>query len=161
MKSWITKWKISNALDTGKPMPESLRRAIDADPGLQRFAQRAEAHGQTLRNLAPSGPPIHDAIMRAVRAAARQEAPTRESALRWWVASGALAAVTLVSVYWTYFRPKIPVQQAMDGPVRILEVSANIQAEMPALVMAPLSNEWAHVDHDLQSTTKVLMASLP
>ena len=161
MKSWFTKWKISASLDAGKPMPESLRRTIDADPELQRFAKRAEAHGETLRQLTPSGPPMHDSIMRAVRAAARQEQPRRDAAWRWWVASGALAALTLVSVYWTHLRPKVPVQQAMESPVMFLEMSTNKLAEMPALMMSPLSNEWARVDHDLQSTTKVLMASLP
>jgi len=142
-------------------MPESLRRTIDADPELQRFAKRAEAHGETLCQLTPSGPPMHDSIMRAVRAAARQEQPRRDAAWRWWVASGALAALTLVSVYWTHLRPKVPVQQAMESPVMFLEMSTNMLAEMPALMMSPLSNEWARVDHDLQSTTKVLMASLP
>jgi len=89
MKSWLSKWRISAALDAGQPWPESLRRKIAADPELELFTKRTQALGQTLRSLPPSAPPLHDAIMRAVRAAARPEQPRRAPVLSWLAASGA------------------------------------------------------------------------
>jgi hypothetical protein len=161
MKSWLSKWKISAALDSGKPLPESLLRKIAADPELERFAKRTQALGQTLRNVPPSGPPLHDSIMRAVRNAARPAQPRRAPVLSWLAASGAVAALAVVGLYLTFFRLKPPATQALDGPVMVLEMSENMSATMPSFVMSPLSNEWARVDHDLQSTTQVLLASLP
>ena len=79
MKSWLSKWRISAALDAGEPLPESLRKKIAADPELERFTKRTEALGQTLRRLPPSGPPLHDSIMSAVRAAARKRHLTRRA----------------------------------------------------------------------------------
>ncbi len=43
----------------------------------------------------------------------------------------------------------------------VLEMSEKMPAAMPSFVMAPLTDEWARVDRDLQNTTHVLMASLP
>jgi hypothetical protein len=161
MKSWLSKWRISAALDAGKSLPESLRRKIAADPELERFAKRTQALGQTLRSLPPSGPPLHDSIMRAVRAAARPEQPRRAPVLSWLAASGAVAALAVVCVYLTFFRLKSPNRQALDGPVMVLEMSENMSMTVPTLVMSPLSDEWARVDHDLQNTKQVLLASLP
>jgi hypothetical protein len=42
-----------------------------------------------------------------------------------------------------------------------LEMGEKMSDTMPSLVMAPLSEEWARVDHDLQNTTQVLLASFP
>jgi len=164
MKSWLSKWRISAALDAGKPLSESLQRKIAADPELERFAKRTQVLGQNLRSLPPSGPPLHDSIMRAVRAAARLEQPRRAPVLSWLAASGAvaaLAALAAVCLYLTFLRTKPPGRQALDGPVMVLEMSENMPASMPTLVMSPLSDEWARMDHDLQSTTQVLLASFP
>jgi len=161
MKSWLSKWRISTALDAGKPLPESLRRKIAADPELERFTKRTQALVQTLRKLPPSGPPLHDSIMRAVRDAARSKQSRRAPVLSWLAASGVVAALAAACLYVTYFRAKLPGKQALDGPVLVLEMSENMQTSMPSLVMSPLSNEWALVDHDLQDTKQVLLASLP
>ena len=65
MKSWLAKFRISAALDAGKPWPEPLK--IAADPELERFARRTEALGRALRSVPPAAPLLHDSIMRAVR----------------------------------------------------------------------------------------------
>jgi hypothetical protein len=161
MKSWLSKWRISAALDAGQPLSESLRRKIAADPELERFAKRTQALGQTLRSLPPSGLPLHDSIMRAVRDAARREQPRHAPVLTWLAAWGAVAALAVVCLYLGFLRPKPPGSQALDGPVMVLEMSENMSATMPSYVMSPLSDEWARVDRDLQSTTQVLLASLP
>jgi hypothetical protein len=161
MKSWLSKWRISAALDAGRPLPESLRRKIAADPELERFTRRTQALRQTLRSVRPAAPAIHDSIMRAVRAAARPEPPRRAPVLSWLAASGAVAALAAVCLSPTVFRPKPPGRQALDGPAMILQMSENMPANMQSFVMSPLSNEWARVDHDLQDTKQVLLASLP
>jgi len=162
MKSWFSKWKISAALDSRQPLPESLRRKIDADPELQRFTQRAQALGETLRSLPPSGPPLHDSIMRAVRSTARRDQPRRAPVLWWATASGAVAAVAVFCIlHFTILRPKNLARQALDGSETVREIIENMPATVPSLAMSPLSNEWVRVDHDLQDTAQVLLASLP
>jgi len=161
MKSWLSKWRISAALDAGQPLPESLRRKIAADPELERFTRRTQALRQTLRSLPPAAPDIHDSIMRAVRASARPAQPRRAPVLAWLAASGAMAALAVVCLYLTVFRPKPQSRQALDGPAMILQMSENMPSNMQSFVMSPLSNEWARVDHDLQDTKQVLLASLP
>ena len=72
MKTWFTKWKISNALDEGKPLPPSVQRAMANSAELRRFAENTAALDETLKNTrpaptAPSG--LHAAVLRAVRSA--------------------------------------------------------------------------------------------
>jgi hypothetical protein len=43
----------------------------------------------------------------------------------------------------------------------VLEMSQELPNAMPSLVMSPLSDEWERVDHNLQDTTQVLLASFP
>jgi hypothetical protein len=161
MSSWFSKWRISSALDAGKPFPESLRRKIAADPELERFAKQTETMGKTLRNFPVSGPDFHGSIMSAVRASARREEPRRSPALSWLAVSGALAALAIVFFYLTVYRPKADSrQEALAGPVKVLEWGETVPASMPTLI-SPLSNEWARMDRDLQSTKQVLLASLP
>jgi hypothetical protein len=162
MKSWFSKWKISSALDSRQPLPESLRRKIDADPELQRFTQRAHALGETLRSLPPSGPPLHDSIMRAVRSTARRDEARRTPVLWWATASGAVAAVAVFCLlHFTVLRPKTLARQSLDGPATVLEMIEKMPATVPSLAMSPLSDESARVDHDLQDTAQVLLASFP
>src|SRR5579859_2403227 len=59
MKSWLTKFRISNALDAGKPLPERLRRRIAAEPELERFVDCAGAFGRSLRSGAVAVPSLH------------------------------------------------------------------------------------------------------
>jgi hypothetical protein len=161
MKSLLTKWRISAALDSGQPLPESLQREIAADPELQRFARKSEALGQTLQNVQPSVPPLHDSIMRAVRAAARREEPRTAPVWSWLATSGAVAAVVALCLYWGVVRPRVVAARALNEPGIVLDNCARMPATMPSFAMAPLSNEWARVDHNLQDTAQVLMASLP
>jgi hypothetical protein len=163
MKSWLAKFRISAALDAGKPLPESLRRAMAADPDLERFARRTQALGRALRNPPPSHPAPHEAIMRAVRAkaAARREQPRRAS---WavWLAAPASVALLAVVCYWKVAPPPAPADgPSLAGAVQVLEMGETMSGAMPSAVMAPLTQEWARVDHDLQNTTQVLLASFP
>jgi len=162
MISWLAKLRISTALDAGKPLPESLRRAIATDPELAYFARRAEEMGQALRTPPPVAPAMHDSIMRAVRASARREQPRRAPvAAWWWVTTGAVAAVAVVFIWTTRARQASLRGQSLDGARMVLELSEHLPSDMPSFVMSPLSNEWALVDRNLQDTKQVLLASLP
>jgi hypothetical protein len=159
MKSWLTKFRISAALDAGKPWPDSLK--IAADPELERFARRTEALGRALRSVPPAAPLLHDSIMRAVRAAARRQQPRRALAPWWLAASAVVAALAVICLWPAFHRPAAPGRPSLDGAVLVLEMSEQMPDTMPKLVMAPLSDEWARVDRNVQDTTQVLLASFP
>jgi hypothetical protein len=161
MKSWLAKFRISTAMDSGKPLPESLRQKIAADPELERFTRRTEALGRALRSVPPAQPALHDSIMRSVRNAARREEPRRALVSSWLTAAATVAALTIACGWAIYHRPATAGRQSLDGAVMVLEMSEQMPNTMPKMVMAPLSDEWARVDHDVQNTTQVLLASFP
>jgi hypothetical protein len=103
MKSWLTKFRISTALDSGEPLPPSLRQKIAADPELEHFAHQAQALGRPLLRLPSAGPSLHDSIMRAVRASAqRREQPRRAPMFSWLAASAAFAATVMFCLWLAY-----------------------------------------------------------
>ena len=106
MKSWLTKFRISNALDAGQTMPERLRRKIAAEPELERFVDCADAFGRSLRSAAVAVPSLHDGIMRAVRGSAHQQEPQRAPVLSWLVASAGIAAMGTIC-FWLS-QPQLP-----------------------------------------------------
>gem|GEM_PF-3216184 len=148
-------------MDAGKPLPESLRQKIAADPELERFARRTEALGRSLRSVPPADAGLHDSIMRSVRNAARREQPQRSPTPSWLAATAAVAALTIVCIWATFHRPTPPGRESLDGAVMVLEMSEQMPNTMPKMVMGPLSDEWARVDQDVQDTTHVLLASFP
>ena len=161
MKSWLAKFRISIALDADKPLPESLRQKIAANPELKRFARRTQSLGAVLRGVPPSDActaRFHHA-RHQVRGGARQ--PRRAPASSWLAASAAVAALTAMCLWLASHRQTPPGPRSLDGPAMVLEMSENLPGAMPSIVMAPLSNEWARVDRDVQATTQVLLASLP
>lgn len=109
MKTWLTKFKISNALDAGRALPEQLRRKIAGDAELERFVDCAESLGRSLRGATIAVPPLHDGIMRAVRASVRKEEPHRAPVLSWLAASAGVAAMGTV-----YFWLSHPQSGGMD-----------------------------------------------
>jgi hypothetical protein len=76
-------------------------------------------------------------------------------------ASAAVAALAVACFWATLHHPASARRQSLDGAVMVLEMSEKMPDTMPKMVMAPLSDEWARMDHDLQDTTQVLLASFP
>jgi hypothetical protein len=114
MKSWLTKIRISTALDSGKPLSSSLRQKIAADPELEHFVHQAQALGRPLLHLPSADPALHDSIMRAIRASAQQrQQPRREPVFSWLAASAAFAAVLLFCLWVAYPRS---VSREMPSP---------------------------------------------
>jgi hypothetical protein len=103
MKSWLTKFRISNALDSGKQLPPGLREKIASDPELEHFTREAQTLSWPMVHLPSADPSLHDSIMRAVRASAqRREQSRREPVFSWLAASAALAAVFMLCLWVAY-----------------------------------------------------------
>lgn len=115
MKSMLTKFKISTALDSGKPLPDSLRQKIAADPELERFANRAQSLGRPAGITMPGDPSLHDSIMRAVRAAGQREELRRAPVFSWLAASATVAALAVVCLWMVLPRPSASLRPAPLG----------------------------------------------
>ncbi|HWD17654.1 MAG TPA: hypothetical protein VHB20_00115 [Verrucomicrobiae bacterium] len=109
------------------------------------------------------GPELHGAIMRAVRAA-RAETPQPEArGLSRFLAWTALSACALAGLLLAAHVTAPPATPAPAAPALALAPGAmlDLGGEMPALVMAPLSNELNYVHQDLHRATQALLASFP
>ncbi len=148
-------------MDAGEPLPKSLRRAIASDPELEQFTRRTERLGRSLRRPPLADASLHDSIMRAVRAAAHPRQPRRSPGLVWLASSVCAGSLVVVSVWMGFRPPAHPPGKSLDGAVMVLEMGERMPNTMPSMVMAPLSDEWARVDHQLQNTREVLLTSLP
>jgi hypothetical protein len=170
MKKLLTKFKLSNALDKEAvgPVPDSLREKISACPELRDFAQRTAALDRALRlppAVVAADASLHHSIMRAIRANAAESAPGRVP-IRIGLAS-ALAALAVIGI-WLAARPptqSLPVApsdaQRLAAAQMVLDMGREVSRSVPAAVVAPLSNEWACVDHDIRDTTRFILAALP
>ncbi|HEY3857775.1 MAG TPA: hypothetical protein VGO67_25605 [Verrucomicrobiae bacterium] len=173
MKNLLTKFRLSNELDekSGVSMPGDLRKAVDASPELQDFSRRADALDRDLRKkpeVARADESLHQSIMRTVRSAERTQGAKDE--IQWrlgtdalpWMAGLALAAFAI----WLAVRPAAPGtsaesrEQSLAVAKVVIDVGGQIPKSVPS-VMSPLTNELACVDHDIQDTTKFVMAMLP
>lgn len=159
MKLWLTKLRVSNALDSGKPLSDSLRRQIDASPELQDFARRTASLSSRLGKPGAHVPDLHEDIMRAVRAETRAE---RSTVPVWrWLAPAMVAAVVLVCLTVLRQPPAHSTAVSMDAPLAVLAMSENVPAALPSEMMAPLSKELARVNQDLVNTKNILAATVP
>jgi len=166
----LTKFRLSNALDdkSGAPLPDSLAKEIDSCPELRDFAQCAAALEGALRK-SPAVPAadetLHRSIMRAVRATAMEPPPRRvPMGLGLATALGALAALAIclaVRPPWASVRAASSEAQKNAMAQVVQEIDGALSQPVPVRVVAPLSNEWASVDHDIRNTTRFILASLP
>jgi hypothetical protein len=163
MKSWIAKFRISAALDAGKPVPRRLRHIIAGSDELRRFEHTTAVLDRALRQeTLPETPPwLHNSIMGAVCAA---ESPTRARRLAWrWLAGPAVAALAFMGVWFAIQR--IPPPDRLDPPLAIatttLEMSNEMAQQAPTVMLTPLAQELEGLKLDLDNTTQFLLASLP
>jgi hypothetical protein len=118
--------------------------------------------------VVPADAPLHNSIMRAVRAAAAERAPRRASRVLWLAPASALAvlaALAAISFWLAAPRPPKPAEAvgtpALAAVSAAFELSGEMSRAMPAEMIAPLSNEWAQVDSDVRGATRFVLASLP
>jgi hypothetical protein len=166
MISWLAKFRISSALDSGQAPPKHFRRKIAADAELQGFARRADALGRALASQTPppADPALHNAIMRAVRETARR-GQTRVAPVSFSLTavSTVTAVVALAGVcLWLANHRAVPAGgPTLAGPGLVFEMSQQMPNAMSSAMLAPLTNEWELVDRDVQDTTQILLASFP
>jgi hypothetical protein len=170
MKKLLTKFRLSNALDdgSGSQIPDSLRDTVNASPELKDFSKRADALDRALRqrpNASPSAPSLHQSIMRAVRSSATEPAP---EPMRFGFGLATLTAGLAVAAIavWLAVRPSTPGtsvksrEQSLAAAQVVIDMGGQLPQSVPSVV-SPLTNELACVDHDIQDTTKFVMAMLP
>lgn len=164
MKSWIAKFRISNALDTRQTPPRWVQRQAASSGELQRYEKDCAALETALRQGVPQCDPpaeLHRAVVSALRAS---QPPATPAPVLWWLRSrlapAALLAVALLAGIWLVKRPVSeprttaavpPVTLAFDGQLELLHSD----------VTAPLTEELARLDSDLDHTTQFLLANLP
>jgi hypothetical protein len=167
MNSWLTKIRISAALDARRTLPESLRRRINSSDDLRRFGQDLRALDEALRQ-APPKPEVsssfHNSIMRVVRATAPQPKP---SVLR-WLPAPALAALAVL-LAWSALRQPAPAPVQISAPntqplaaaATVLEMGDLMARTASSAALSPLSEEWDRVSRDMDNAAQLLLASLP
>src|SRR5438477_10288510 len=81
MKSWLTKFRISCALEEDKPLPQSLRRKVARSAHLRQFLLQTTAMRNALENQLPKPAPpplLHSAIMTSIRDLAAADSSVAE-----------------------------------------------------------------------------------
>jgi hypothetical protein len=164
MRSLFAKFSISNALDSGKPLPAKLQRKIEDDVELRAFA---ESVSTLERGLTP--PPeaelpacAHQAIMRAVKSAQAASEPAAPFRLKWLPVAG--CAVLLLAGVWWFARPTpntAPESASVESVPAAVGVGEPIAQELTATVVAPLNDEWRRLSLDWDKTAEFLLANLP
>jgi hypothetical protein len=171
MKTWLTKLKISNALNDHRPLPPAVERAIRLSEKLRRFAENANALDHALKKQLPRlepTAPLHAAIMRAVRA--ERPAPVAETGPFWWrwIPAAGLALLMATGIFLTLEFSAKPAgrvpeadAQALATAGLALEAGGSLISEAPDVALSPLSDEMQKLNHHLVNTGQFLLASLP
>jgi hypothetical protein len=80
---------------------------------------------------------------------------------RRWLAASALVLALCFGVWRLANRPAGAGQVPLAAAGTALDFSEQVAQDMPARVVAPLSDEWQRVNQDLENTAEFLLASLP
>ena len=171
MKSWLIKYKISNAFNDRKPLPPAVGRAMARSEELRRFAENSSALNHALKSQLPSRedcPLLHDSIMRAVRTSMPARAAEKQPAWPRWVPVSSLGLLVLLGVLMIIqFFPTMNVKvqpensQTLAAAGSAIELGGSLVREAPAVAMSPLSDEMQKLDRNLVDAKKFLLASLP
>jgi hypothetical protein len=167
MKAWIAKLRISMALDADQPPSAWLRRKSSASAELRGIEQELMALDRALKETAPRAEApasLHQSIMQAVRAANRPAAAPRQPNILRWVPVPVFAVMLVIGVLWVMqspVRPPVQTAQPLAAATTALQLGNQVVRTMPTAVVAPLSDELARLNQDLDKTAQFLLASLP
>jgi hypothetical protein len=171
MKSWLMKFKISNALDKRQPPSPAVERATVESDELRRFAGncRAVEHALKTQLTRPEeSQELHDSIMRAVRNAQPERVPVERLTWPSWIPAASLGLVIFLALLFASqllpgshgkLQPANSPSLAAAGSA--IELGGNLVHEAPDIVMAPLSEEMRKLDDNLAAAKTFLLASLP
>lgn len=177
MKTWLTKLRISNRLDqtdragTLSPSPSS-RKGLQAEP--HPFDRQLANLENQLKISQPAAPVVpagmHSSIMRAVRAAAHEQAPQPRRQLNWsWLPAPAFALVLFLGILWSVQRTSVsPVRSGVPNQGNLtavatstLNLSQEVVRQVPNAAVAPLEKELVLLQSDLKRAAQFAMASIP
>jgi hypothetical protein len=169
MKSWLGKLKISLTIDSGRPLALRLRRRVGQSSEVTRFAETSAALHRALQSTRPRPTvpdSLHDSIIRAVRASSNRSGARPAIAFK-WVPASITTIVIVLALFWFLHRPAGRSTKDQLAPQGFAEVAGALDAgqqlasAMPSTLVAPLSDEWQRLNHDLDRTGECLLASLP
>ena len=171
MKTWLTKFRISNALDNRKSLPPAVERAVAQSEELRCFAEIAADLDQALKNSRPepeTSASLHAAIMRAVRAAEPEPAYDWQKIWPRLIPAAALALLVLLGIFGAsdYSRQPAAILQpaelsSLAVASSVLETGGQLIHEMPDAALSPLNEEMQRLNRDLDGAKNFLLASLP
>ena len=171
MKTWLTKFRISNALDNRKSLPPAVERAVAQSEELRRFAEIAADLDQALKNSRPVpeiSASLHAAIMRAVRAAEPEPAYDWQKIWPRLIPATALALLVLLGIFGAsdFSRQPAAILQpaelsSLAVASSVLETGGQLIHEMPDAALSPLNEEMQRLNRDLDGAKNFLLASLP
>jgi hypothetical protein len=171
MRSFLAKFRISNALDARKPLPPASNRTIANSEDVRQFAEISSALDTALRASKPEPQipaSLHTSIMRAVRSG---ESTQRQSRPIPWLRSFAapsLALLALFAVLWFNHKSSsvktvttVAETQPLQAASSALELAGNTLESAPTAAMAPLTDEMQRLGHDVDNARQFLLASFP
>ncbi len=167
MKTWIAKFRISNALDATHA---STTPALAGHGESEEVRQFAAAVGRVERRLrsvspAPCAPPgLHAAVMRAVRGASAKPARRPDPVIWRWLPAPALALLVCAGLWWASRPAPVAIESrpiALPAAGAALDQGYELTQQAPAAALAPLSKEMENLQRDLRNAVEFLMASMP
>ncbi len=163
MRSWITKVRLSIALDIKRALPEGFRRRVVRDPVPGLFEHDLTRLDRDLKASAvkPEPPPgFCEQLIQAVRASQDSAGARATRSSRRWLPAPAFAAALVLVVCWvgTHRRRSSPTTPPAAAAI---EVGQMLAPELPNSFVEPLTGEWASLQRDLEHTSDFLLASLP
>lgn len=171
MKTWLTKWRISTALDVGKPLAPTVKRAVANSEELRRFAATTAELDTSLKNSLPASEPpasLHAAIMRSVQAAESKPAFSWQALWPRLISAAAIASLVILGILGVSrrFHSTAVVLHPKESPSlatasSALEASSLLVRKVSDTPLSALNEEMLHLHSDLANAHKILLASLP
>lgn len=170
MKSWLFKFKLSNALNERKPLSAEFEKIVAYSKTAREIAESSFALDRDLKNQMPESKApssLHQSIMRAVRTESHARNTMTIFSPRWIPVSSFACLVVLAFVVAVHNSrtPSRSVAQtevrAFDAADSILQIGGNMVHEAPDAAVSPLKDEMQAMHHDLDRTKDFLIASLP
>ncbi len=166
MSRWFSKYLISAALDSSKPLMPRLRRKVERSRELRSFLEEALAIDEGLKHRATSTTPtdLHSSIMRRVRTdnLARREHVTQPRGKSFlWVPVPIAAALVMLWVFLYLARPAPNPTLLLESAAGALHSGQELARTLPANVTTPLEEEWRQLKADVAESRDFLAASIP
>lgn len=162
MKLWFAKFRLSNALDSGRPLPRELRRQLETRDELRTFAGRVYEMDSALRERPATQAPsdLHDSVMQAVRGVERSGRSAPRS-INWvgWLPAPALALCAICA--WLWLSHRQAETRSLPSLSSAFESGEQMAKTFPAELVDPLQEELRRVNLDLDDTARFLVASVP